>query len=325
MNKNPSISIQKFKHILYSCYDLDTGYKHTKEIWTKENKYLGQCAVTALLVNDYYGGIIKRGYIKDRNMYHYWNFINGEKIDLTIEQIGNCPSDEIEKIVTKSRNSLLKVSSVLDRYLLLQKKVENRIKEWEDLEKDISLCRNCSMESYFEHDSVHFGNNCELLFIGEAPARNGWRITGKAWYNPKGELVPSGKIFSKLLKIINVELEDTTFVEAVKCYPKNGKIIKKYTDNCISFLSRQLKLLDPLVVIPMGVNATKILFNKDIEFFEVVGKFSKVEIDGTNFLVFPIYHPSPISPKSLKDNVPIFKTLEKFLLDIDKEKKAIKL
>lgn len=324
MNKKTSLSIQKFKHILYSCYDSTTGYKSTEKIWTKENKYLGQCTVTALLVHDYFGGYIKRGYIKERNMYHYWNSIEGEKIDFTIEQIGNSSDVNVEKIITKSKNSLLKIKSVSDRYLVLKKLVKKRIKEWSDLEKSISLCRNCDMETYFEHDSVHFGNKCELLFVGEAPAKDGWRVTGKAWHNPKGKLVPSGKNFSKLLKIVDLNIEDATFVEAVKCYPPGGKVLGKHLINCFPFLAKQINLLDPLVIIPMGVKPTKVLLNQKEEFSTIVGNFSTVQIGNKEYTVFPIYHPSPISPKSLKNNTLIFKNFRKFLLKIERDKKNIK-
>ena len=60
------LTIEKFKHILYSCYDKDTGYKSTENLWDKTNRSVGQCTVTALLIRDYFGGYIKRGYIKAR-------------------------------------------------------------------------------------------------------------------------------------------------------------------------------------------------------------------------------------------------------------------
>ncbi len=325
MQNKLSLSIEKFKHILFSCYDSSTAYEATQKIWSKENRSLGQCVVTALLVQEYFGGYIKKGYIPERNMYHNWNEIDGKKIDLTIEQIGSVPDVKYTKIMTKSRNSLLKNKSTSTRYFLLKKRVEKRIKEWESLEKKMSLCRKCSMPSYFEHDSVHFGSNCDLLFVGEAPAKNGWRVTGRAWYNPAGKLVPSGKVFAKLLEIIDIsEVSDITFLEAVKCYPLEGKVKNVHIQNCQPLLRDQIYLLDPLVIIPMGVKATKALLSFT-NFSDVVGKFSSIRIKGNDYNVFPMYHPSPISPKSLKNNIVVFENLKKYLLEIEEEKRKIVL
>lgn len=44
----------------------------------------GQCAVTALLVQETYGGILKRALVN--GVSHYWNEIDGETIDLTRAQ-----------------------------------------------------------------------------------------------------------------------------------------------------------------------------------------------------------------------------------------------
>lgn len=325
MVQKQSLSLEKFKHILFSCYDSSTAFETTQKIWSKENRSLGQCAITALLVQDYFGGDIKRGYIPERNMYHNWNEIDGKKIDLTIEQIGNVPDVKYTKIITKSRNSLLKNKSTSTRYFLLKERVEKRIKEWESLEKKMSLCRKCNMPSYFEHDSVHFGSNCDLLFVGEAPAKNGWRVTGRAWYNPSGKLVPSGKVFAKLLEIIGItEVSDITFLEAVKCYPLKGKVKSEHIKNCQPLLREQIYLLDPLVIIPMGVKATKALLNFT-DFSDVVGKFSSIRIKDNDYNVFPMYHPSPISPKSLKDNIVVFENLKKYLLEIEDEKRKVVL
>lgn len=57
--------------------------------WTKANPALGQCGVTALVVQDYLGGeIAKTWVVKPDNvkLWHYYNFIDNEPIDFTISQ-----------------------------------------------------------------------------------------------------------------------------------------------------------------------------------------------------------------------------------------------
>ncbi len=69
----------------------------------------------------------------------------------------------------------------------------------------------------------------------------------------------------------------------------------------------QLEILNPKLIITLGKFPTRNLLNfKFINFADVVGNI--YEVNG--YKILPIYHPSPISPKSYKDNVPIFEKLK---------------
>lgn len=46
------------------------------------------------------------------------------------------------------------------------------------------------------------------------------------------KLLPSGIVMQKLLDILDVKLEDTYFLETIKCYPKNRKYLKHCSKNC---------------------------------------------------------------------------------------------
>lgn len=107
----------------------------------------------------------------------------------------------------------------------------------------------------------------------------------------------------KLLNIIDIKLEDTYFLEAIKCYPKDRKYLSKCGNNCKEFLLKQLLTINPKIVLSLGDAATKTILDiKYKNFSEVVGKI--YEINGIK--VIPIYHPSPISPKSYTGNIEIF-------------------
>lgn len=57
--------------------------------WSPQNPSHGQCAVTALVVNDYLGGIIVHTDAllpNGEKVSHYFNLIDGEEFDLTREQ-----------------------------------------------------------------------------------------------------------------------------------------------------------------------------------------------------------------------------------------------
>lgn len=63
--------------------------------WNEHNPALGQCAVTALIVQDYFGGVLVRA--DNEGVGHYWNRVGGVEIDLTRSQFKTwAPSNEIE-------------------------------------------------------------------------------------------------------------------------------------------------------------------------------------------------------------------------------------
>ena len=69
----------------------------------------------------------------------------------------------------------------------------------------------------------------------------------------------------------------------------------------------QLKVLNPKLIITLGEFPTRNLLDfKFDKFADVVGNVYEVN----EYKILPIYHPSPISPKSYAGNVPIFKMIE---------------
>jgi hypothetical protein len=56
----------------------------TAKQWSRENPANGQCNVTAAVVHDLYGGEILR--TRYPTVWHYYNRINGERVDLTDSQ-----------------------------------------------------------------------------------------------------------------------------------------------------------------------------------------------------------------------------------------------
>lgn len=55
--------------------------------WSKENKTLGQCSITAFLAQDIFGGEVY-GVTTENGNIHCYNEVNGIAFDLTSEQFG---------------------------------------------------------------------------------------------------------------------------------------------------------------------------------------------------------------------------------------------
>ena len=194
-------------------------------------------------------------------------------------------------------------------------KREQRIIE---IDNEIKSCDECSgmVEKFDTGSTVSVGNKSDIVILGEAPANNGWRKSGVAWYDENHNLIPSGIVLQRLLKLIDYALEDTCFLEAVKCYPKERKFLKECSSNCKKYLIEQLLALKPQIVLPLGDVATRsVIDTKYHKFGDVVGKCFNV--NGCD--VIPIYHPSPISPLSYNGNVDIFEGIIKEKVRVLKE------
>ncbi len=81
--------------------------------WSPQNPAWGQCAVTALVIQDYLGGTILRGQMVDGS--HYWNTLpDGEELDATIQQFPARPPFSI--IVQRPREVILENPDTWRRY-----------------------------------------------------------------------------------------------------------------------------------------------------------------------------------------------------------------
>lgn len=91
--------------------------------WTPENPAYGQCAVSSLIVQDKFGGNLRRCKVNGVTA-HYYNEVdhgNGTYIDMTREQFGHI-YDEGEFTI-RDREYVLSFPSTVERYELLKERM----------------------------------------------------------------------------------------------------------------------------------------------------------------------------------------------------------
>ena len=177
-----------------------------------------------------------------------------------------------------------------------------------DIDKEIHSCNKCleMVEKFPDSKTVSIGIDKRIVILGEAPANNGWRKSGIAWYDVNHKLLPSGVVMQRLLDLVNIKLEDVYFLESIKCYPVDRKFLKKCIVICGCFFFKQLDVIKPKLILALGDAASRsILDIKYSIFCDVVGKRFIVN----DMVIIPIYHPSPINPKNYSGNVDIFREL----------------
>ena len=110
------MNIDTFQKIVYSLYSKELCYAKSSHLWNKDNPCIGMCAITSLLVHEYFGYEI--GKIKVDGISHYFNLCNGDIIDLTKNQFNHSISYSNYQVVNSE--DLLKDDDTSRRYLLLK-------------------------------------------------------------------------------------------------------------------------------------------------------------------------------------------------------------
>lgn len=113
---------------LCELWAADTCAPRMRQNWTKKNRTLGQCSITAFLVQDIFGGEV-RGILRPGGNYHCYNVIGEKEFDLTSEQFttqGETLDYSINRIQTREEH--FSKEEKYERYLLLSSRLLNYCK-----------------------------------------------------------------------------------------------------------------------------------------------------------------------------------------------------
>lgn len=295
------MNIKNIQKVLLECYSKDLCYPKVQCDWNENNRCFGMCAITSLIINDYFGGDICKIYVD--GISHYFNLIENNIVDLTKDQFNHEIDYKDYKIMDREK---ILTDDTKNRYITLKARLINKLLR--QVDKKVYSCKSCDklVDKFPDDVTVFLGKDNEIVLVGEAPANNGWRKSHKLWIDLNGKVLPSGLVLQKLFDIIDRNIFETTFLESVKCYPLERKNLKTCSSNCKNIMLEQLKILNPKLIITLGEFPTRNLLDfKFNKFADVVGKIYEVN----DYKILPIYHPSPISPKSYTGNIPIFEKL----------------
>lgn len=179
-----------------------------------------------------------------------------------------------------------------------------------DVVKEIQNCSLCGNLPKLNCEPMKLGRS-KLLVLGESPAKDGWIVSGKAFFNKNGKLQATGLVLKKLLELCDLDIEDINFTECCKCVIADRGKLRVCMQNCKNILFKQLEELDCHVILTMGLYPTEVLLGKKIDKLkDYVGKEFFISVGKKRRLVIPIYHTSPANPLCYKGNVQIFEKLK---------------
>lgn len=130
MNTLPRTVMQEVEQAIRSSWTIDTSSRPDQ--WSEDNRARGQCVPSALVMQDYFGGTLKRyqtSYLGEPET-HYVNLLDpdGEEVDVTKFQY----PEGFQKVASESdlqdyksiREKLLADPSTAHRYELLRASVK---------------------------------------------------------------------------------------------------------------------------------------------------------------------------------------------------------
>ena len=117
------MNIDSIKNKLLECYSSDLCYPKVRDMWSSDNKCFGMCAITALVLNDYFDGSICKIHVG--NVSHYFNIIDDSIVDFTSSQFNREVDYSNYEII--SRDILLDNDDTRRRYILLKEKLSGKL------------------------------------------------------------------------------------------------------------------------------------------------------------------------------------------------------
>lgn len=181
------------------------------------------------------------------------------------------------------------------------------------LEDKIKMCFKCGNLPKLTCNTIKLGKS-RILVLGESPAKDGWIVSGKAFYNKDNKLQATGKILDRLLSICGLTIDDINFTECCKCIIENRNSLRNCMNNCKDILFEQIDKFDCDIVLPMGQYPTEVVLGAKINKLKhYVGKEFTVNFGNSQKLVIPIYHTSPANPLCYKGNEEVFKRINEIL------------
>jgi len=155
----------------------------------------------------------------------------------------------------------------------------------------VKNCRKCSLWKTRKKPVVGEGSiDTNILFVGEAPGYNediqGRPFVGKA-----------GKILDELLESIDLKRSDVYVANILKCRPPdNRNPLKTEIDICTEYLNKQIEIIQPRVIIPLGNFANSYIFEKFGLKYDMIsnvhGKIFQINTLFGDVKIIPMYHPA---------------------------------
>lgn len=159
----------------------------------------------------------------------------------------------------------------------------------EDLVEPCGQCQRCDLGRTRTHAVIGRGNpQARIMIIGEGPGQNedeqGLPFVGKA-----------GQLLDKILEAVEFQTDRDVYIcNAVKCRPPgNRKPLPEELAACRPYLSEQIRIMNPQIILLMGATAVQTLLEDKTGITKLRGQWRTwQDAQGIDRLCMPLFHPS---------------------------------
>jgi len=157
--------------------------------------------------------------------------------------------------------------------------------DWQELRDAVAQCTACPLHASRRQTVFGVGDtNARLLVVGEAPGADEDRI-GEPFVGRAGQLL------NAMLRAIDLARESVYIANILKCRPPNNRDPRpEESAACSAFLSRQIELLRPAVVLCLGRISAQWLLASELPVGRLRGQMHTLDPWGTPLVVS--YHPA---------------------------------
>lgn len=158
----------------------------------------------------------------------------------------------------------------------------------EELHRIMVRCTRCDLALSRTKVVPGAGNHrARVLFVGEAPGANEDRM-GVPFVGA------SGKLLDEMLEVAGLRRDEVFIANVVRCRPPENRNPRAAEIRaCAGWLGRQVRLIDPQLVAPLGRFALE-HFMAGGKITQLRGTLREIEYDGHPLKLFPLFHPAAV-------------------------------
>lgn len=151
----------------------------------------------------------------------------------------------------------------------------------EDIGAACTRCKLCTLG----RSQIVFGvgnPKARLMFVGEAPGED---------EDKKGEpfVGRAGQLLTKIIEAIGLTREQVYIANVIKCRPPNNRNPEPdEVTSCEPFLFRQIEVIQPRVIVPLGKFAAQSL----LKTMDPITKLRGRQFDYRGRILLPTFHPA---------------------------------
>jgi len=156
---------------------------------------------------------------------------------------------------------------------------------------EVVACRECELWRQRRNPVPGEGNvDAAVMFVGEAPGY---------WEDVKGQpfVGAAGELLDQLLSEIGFSRDDIYIANVLKCRPpENRDPSSDEIAACTPFLNRQIQIIGPRLIVPLGRHATSYVLSEagfPVEgISKLHGRTFTARLLGLQLVVIPTFHPA---------------------------------